>query len=62
MGKNVMEHLRDELYHLALLHQYNLLHPNIIRKSQELDLLLNEITHVKRKGCQSKTTLLDSTE
>jgi hypothetical protein len=40
--KNVLEHLRDQLYLLVLLHQNNLLHPEVIRKSQELDLLINE--------------------
>ncbi|WP_373231217.1 aspartyl-phosphate phosphatase Spo0E family protein [Cohnella sp.] len=45
-----MENLRDQLYQLALLHRYNLLHPDVIRKSQELDLLINEMTYVKPKG------------
>ncbi|MGM0881092.1 MAG: aspartyl-phosphate phosphatase Spo0E family protein [Bacillota bacterium] len=51
-----MEKLRDALYQVALLHQYNLLDPDVISKSQELDLLINEMIHVKL-GCRSASEL-----
>jgi hypothetical protein len=56
-----MEILRDQLYHLALLHRYNLVHPDVIRKSQELDLLINELTYLKLKGHLGAKELANST-
>lgn len=59
---NVMENLREQLNHLVLLHRFNLLHPDVIRKSQELDILINEMTHVKLKRCLGATELANLTE
>ncbi|WP_425453508.1 aspartyl-phosphate phosphatase Spo0E family protein [Paenibacillus prosopidis] len=56
LGKNDIEILRNALYQLALLHQYNFLDPDVIRKSQELDLLINEMINVKL-GCRSASEL-----
>ena len=62
LSKNVIENLRDQLYRLVELHRYNLLHSDVIRKSQELDILISETTHVKLKGCLDSTKLSNSTE
>ncbi|WP_114379588.1 aspartyl-phosphate phosphatase Spo0E family protein [Paenibacillus prosopidis] len=41
---------------ISFIHQYNLLDPDVISKSQELDLLINEMIHVKL-GCRSSSEL-----